>query len=275
MGGVWHKWALAWSMRCYEKARFRLHSSHSQIDGGFTSAPLHVCKKPPVSLWRLRACRFHEAENCWSWSCSDIWDCSALPCLLGQLWLTNTQILRAERWFNYRIRREEVIRVVLNPGECTSVTAGAVVRSLVGTLLAGVVTEMALPPHRVTPLLTADFAASVIKEPAGEDVVHYDHAKSVALFLGRDTRLKKFSVESAFSSSFLTTCGFCWIVVHQMFHVISVTLRGLNADVCVSYRVAGQLVQSSLSGPVHCWQVTSHRWHFLWPMYSPADGEQQ
>lgn len=131
---------------------------------------------------RLGACRFHDAENCWSWSCSDIWDCSALPCLLGQLWLTNTQILRAERWFNYRIRREEVIRVVLNPGECTSVTAGAVVRSLVGTLLAGVVTEMALPPHRVTPLLTADFAASVIKEPAGEDVVHNDHAKSVALF---------------------------------------------------------------------------------------------
>lgn len=24
MGGAWHKWALAWSMRCYEKARFRL-----------------------------------------------------------------------------------------------------------------------------------------------------------------------------------------------------------------------------------------------------------
>ena len=53
--------------------------------------------------------------------------------------------------------------MVSNPGEFTSVTAGAAVRSLVGTFLAGVVTEMALPPHRISALLTADFAASVIK----------------------------------------------------------------------------------------------------------------
>lgn len=50
---------------------------------------------------------------------------------------------------------------------CTSVTAAAVVGPLVGALLAGVVTEVALPPHGVAPLLTMDGAASIIKNPVG------------------------------------------------------------------------------------------------------------
>lgn len=57
--------------------------------------------------------------------------------------------------------------VSLNAGTCTSVTAGAVVGPLVVALLAGVVTEVALPPHGVAPLLTVDVAASIIKNPAG------------------------------------------------------------------------------------------------------------
>lgn len=55
---------------------------------------------------------------------------------------------------------------VLKSGDkCTSGTAGAAVRPLIGTLLAGVVTEVALPPHGVTPRLAADVTASLIKEP--------------------------------------------------------------------------------------------------------------
>lgn len=46
-----------------------------------------------------------------------------------------------------------------------SVTAGAVVRSLISALVAGVVTEMTLPPHGITPRLAADDAAPIIKEP--------------------------------------------------------------------------------------------------------------
>lgn len=64
--------------------------------------------------------------------------------------------------------------------KCTFVTAGAVVRAFVSTLLAGVVTEMALPPHGIAPLLTADVAASIIKQPAGGDVVHNEHTKSAS-----------------------------------------------------------------------------------------------
>lgn len=85
---------------------------------------------------------------------------------------------------------------------------------------------------------------------------------------------KQLLVESAFSSSFLITCGFCWgtanVPPHQYY---SAWFECRRLYVSASHRVAGQLVQSSLSGPVHCWQVTSHRWHCLWPMYSPADGE--
>lgn len=50
---------------------------------------------------------------------------------------------------------------------CTSVTAGAVIRSLISTLLAGVVTEMALPSHCITSCLAANVTAPIIKEPAG------------------------------------------------------------------------------------------------------------
>lgn len=60
-----------------------------------------------------------------------------------------------------------MILKTLNAGTCTSVTAGAVVGPLVGALLAGVVTEVALPPHGVAPLLTVDVAASIIKNPVG------------------------------------------------------------------------------------------------------------
>lgn len=56
--------------------------------------------------------------------------------------------------------------------ECTSVTAGAVVRTLVCALMAGVVTAVALSPHRETPHLAAGVTAAIIKEPAGKDVVH-------------------------------------------------------------------------------------------------------
>lgn len=43
----------------------------------------------------------------------------------------------------------------------------------------------------------------------------------------------------------------------------------------VCYHDLEQLVQSSLSGPVHCRQVTSHRWQLPCGLrYSPADGEQ-
>ena len=56
--------------------------------------------------------------------------------------------------------------------ECTSVTAGAVVRPLVCALTAGVVTEVALSPHRETPHRAAGVTAAIIKEPAGKDVVH-------------------------------------------------------------------------------------------------------
>lgn len=54
----------------------------------------------------------------------------------------------------------------------TSVTAGAFVRAFVGALLAGVVTQVALPVHGVTALLTVAVAAPIVKEPAGEHVVH-------------------------------------------------------------------------------------------------------
>ena len=41
------------------------------------------------------------------------------------------------------------------------------------------------------------------------------------------------------------------------------------------HRVAGQLEQSSLSGPVHCRQVTEQKWHDpCGLMYCPTDGEQ-
>lgn len=46
-------------------------------------------------------------------------------------------------------------------------------------------------------------------------------------------------------------------------------------QVPVPHHDVEQLVQSSLSGPVHCRQVTSHRWHSPRRLkYSPADGEQ-
>lgn len=115
----------------------------------------------------------------------------------------------------------------------TSVTAGAVVWSLVSALVAGVVTEMTLSPHRVTSLLTADGAMTIIKEPAGG----CDH--------------KQF--------------------VHNV--------HTHDAPMCMpslSHRAGWQLVQSSSSGPVHCRQVASHKWHFpCLVMYSPADGQQQ
>lgn len=47
----------------------------------------------------------------------------------------------------------------------TSVTAGAVVRSLVVALLAGVVAEVALPTHGVAPLLAKYVTAAIVKEP--------------------------------------------------------------------------------------------------------------
>lgn len=58
-------------------------------------------------------------------------------------------------------------------GKCTSVTTGAAVKALVGTLLAGVVTEMTLPPHGIAPSLTADAATSLIKKPAGGSQYKY------------------------------------------------------------------------------------------------------
>lgn len=46
-------------------------------------------------------------------------------------------------------------------------------------------------------------------------------------------------------------------------------------QVLVHHHDVEQLVQSSLSGPVHCRHVTSHRWQFPCGLkYSPADGEQ-
>lgn len=65
----------------------------------------------------------------------------------------------------------------LDLGECTCVTAGAVVRSPISTLVAGVVTAMALPLHGVAPGLAADDTASIINEPAGGNVVHKEHAQ--------------------------------------------------------------------------------------------------
>lgn len=58
---------------------------------------------------------------------------------------------------------------VLDRVECTSVTAGAVVWSLIDTLVAGVVTEVALPPHGVAARLAANVAAAFVKEPVSEN----------------------------------------------------------------------------------------------------------
>lgn len=41
-------------------------------------------------------------------------------------------------------------------------------------------TEMALPPHGITPRRAADDAASIIKEPVGGEVVHNEHEKSAS-----------------------------------------------------------------------------------------------
>lgn len=68
-----------------------------------------------------------------------------------------------------------------NPSRFTSVTAGAFVRAFVSTLLAGVVTDKTLAPHGITPLLAVDIAASIIKQPVGEDVVHSEHPKSASV----------------------------------------------------------------------------------------------
>lgn len=48
-----------------------------------------------------------------------------------------------------------------------------------------------------------------------------------------------------------------------------------GVQVFVHHHDLAQLVQSSLSGPVHCRHVTSQRWQFPCGLkYSPADGEQ-
>lgn len=53
------------------------------------------------------------------------------------------------------------------------------------------------------------------------------------------------------------------------------TLTLSQLEVLVRHHDVEQLVQSSLSGPVHCRHVTSHRWHVSCGLkYSPADGEQ-
>lgn len=47
-----------------------------------------------------------------------------------------------------------------------------------------------------------------------------------------------------------------------------------GVQVPVRHHDVEQLVQSSLSGPVHCAHVMSHRWQFPCGLkYSPADGE--
>lgn len=117
----------------------------------------------------------------------------------------------------------------------TCVTAGAVVGALVGALLAGVVTEGALVPLRKTPPLTPEAATALVEEPAGRG-------------------------GTSFQSRLLTgpragcVCS--------------------GVQVPVRHHDAEQLVQSSLSGPVHCRHVMSHRWQFPCGLkYSPADGE--
>lgn len=51
--------------------------------------------------------------------------------------------------------------------------------------------------------------------------------------------------------------------------------RVFGVQVFVHHHDLVQLVQSSLSGPVHCRHVASHRWQFPCGLkYSPADGEQ-
>lgn len=89
----------------------------------------------------------------------------------------------------------------LKPSFSTSVTAGAVVRPLISTLLAGVVTEMALPPCGITPLLTVEVTESIIKEPAGQCVV-----SSVFVYMmlyTQDNLIHEFLV----IIHFLTVCG--------------------------------------------------------------------
>lgn len=68
-----------------------------------------------------------------------------------------------------------------------------------------------------------------------------------------------------------------WIGIQQVYLLSSITSFEYRClHVRGSHRVVGQLVQSSLSGPVHCRQVASHRWHFpCWLKYSPAEWEQQ
>lgn len=96
----------------------------------------------------------------------------------------------------------------LKPSFSTSVTAGAVVRPLISTLLAGVVTEMALPPCGITPLLTVEVTESIIKEPAGQCVVS---SVFVYMILYTQDNLKMFNLnlihEFLVIIHFLTVCG--------------------------------------------------------------------
>ena len=53
-------------------------------------------------------------------------------------------------------------------------------RTLVRALFAGVVTEVALPLHGITPQLAADHTAAIIEEPKGGKEVNNEHEKSAS-----------------------------------------------------------------------------------------------
>lgn len=63
MGGAWHKWALAWSMRCYEKAGFRLKKMcfrHRQTDGFLIEWQRACCQQLTSRRWECAAIRGSE-----------------------------------------------------------------------------------------------------------------------------------------------------------------------------------------------------------------------
>lgn len=135
------------------------------------------------------------------------------------------------------------------PSSCAStcVTTGAVIGAFVGALLTGVVTEGALVPVCITPFLTLEATSANIEEPAGGRK-RWTQENDFLMFANQ-----KVSDAGPESAGRVCVCV-CVLVRHH--------------DVV-------QLVQSSLSGPVHCRHVTSHRWQLPCGLkYSPADGEQ-
>lgn len=143
------------------------------------------------------------------------------------------------------------------PGGCAStcVTAGAVIGAFVGAVLTGVVTEGALVPICKTPPLALVATSAIIEEPAG----------------GR----RGWQRETTGCSHVCWSEGVrCRPRVSRCAGRACVRACVFAVQVLVPHHDVEQLVQSSLSGPVHCRQVTSHRWQVPCGLkYSPADGD--